>query len=268
MAASVISLFLCTALAADKPQASAKPATLSFFADADWYKKETAAEQTFEGTIERNVAGGQIGKATRFNTYLLTWSTPDGTRVVREVYAPGKAQFLAVHVGKRVRVIGKTVDTKADGKVYAELWPARLEPVGLISPDVQNGILARCTWQPAAAKRRDESTWVITGGMDLARHFGYFGADVDQRASQDIARALQVPKIDWTKQMLVCVAAGMHVNGERIRVTRVALKDKVLIVSYRLERPDNAPAGICYPAETVLVDRFNGEVKYEAEASK
>jgi hypothetical protein len=259
-------LFACLLLA-DAP-APERPGVVPFFADEDWYRKAAGAESTFEGTIERTPTTGQIGKPKRFNTYRLTWTTPDGTRIVREVYAPGKAQFLAIHVGKRVRIVGKAVDTTVDGKTYAEIWPARLEGVGLQSPDLQAGILARCTWQPASAKRRGDSHWVVSNGTELARHFGYFGRDVDQRASGDIARELKVAGLDWKKQMLVGVAAGMHINGERLRIVSVRISDKTLTVTYRLEKPKEAAAGICYPAETVLVDRFDGDVKFQAEMKK
>jgi hypothetical protein len=264
---SFLTLFLAAAAGAAEPE-TPKLAALPLFADIDWYQKASGTEQTFEGTLEINPGTGQIGKPTRFNSYRLTWTTPDGTRNIREIYAPGKAQFLALYRGQRVRIIGKPAETKADGKVYAEIWPARLEPAGLVSPDAQKGILARCSWQPTGAKKRGETQWVITNGTDLAKHFGYFGADVDKRAGEDIARALKVPSIDWKKQMVICIAAGLHANGERIRVTSVTLRDKMLIVSYRLEHPADGAAGLCYPAESVLVDRFDGEVKYEAEAGK
>lgn len=265
MTASFTSLCLTLALSVPDPGATAppKPATLPLFAGTEWYRSATGDEKAFEGLVEANPATGQIGKPTRFNSYRLTWSLPDGTKVIREIYAPGKAQFIALYVGKRVRLVGKAVDTKADGKTYAEIWPARLEPVGLMSPDAQNGILARCTWQPNGAKKRGDSQWVISNGKELARHLGYFGDDVDTRASQDIAKHLKIPKIDWNKQMLVCIAAGLRANGERVRVMRVELKERILTVTYKIERPTEAPLGIAYPAETVLVDRFDGEVKYE-----
>lgn len=267
MSVSLISVCLSLALGVPDPGATAppKPAPLPLFANEAWYKDASGAEKGFEGTVELNPAPGEIGRPKRFNTYRLVWSTSDGTKVTREIYAPGKAQFIGLYVGKRIRLVGKAVDTKADDKTYAEIWPARLEPVGLMSPDAQNGILARCTWQPNAARKRGDTQWVIHNGKDLARHLGYFGADVDTRASQDIAKELKIPTVDWTKQMLVTISAGLRANGERVRVVRVELKERILTVTYKIERPAESPGGIAYPAETVLVDRFEGEVKYEEQ---
>src|SRR5579859_3113302 len=131
-----LNLCLCTAMsAADPSPTSAKATPLALFAEADWYQQAAGEEQVFEGTVELNPGTGQIGKPKRFNTYRLSWTTTDGTKMVRDIYAPGKAQFLAPYRGQRVRVVGKAVDTKADDKVYAEIWPARLESVGLASAD-------------------------------------------------------------------------------------------------------------------------------------
>jgi hypothetical protein len=263
-----VALLIAALALTDPAEAPARPPALPFFADEDWYQKATPKETTFDGTIERTPTSGQIGKPARFNTYRLTWTTPDGTKMVREVYTPGKSQLLTAHLGKRVRIVGKAVDTTVEGKTYAEIWPARLETSGLQSPDMQAGIQARCGWQPTSAKRRGGSHWVVTSGSDLAKHFGYFGRDVDQRVTGEIAREFKVPAIDWKKQMLVGVAAGMHINGERLHITRVQLVDKVLLITYRLEKPKEATPGLGYPAETVLVDRFDGDVKFQAETKK
>lgn len=269
MSPAIVSVCLSLALGVPDPGAatSPRPAPLLLFANEAWYKDATGEEKGFEGTVELNPGTGEIGKPKRFNTYRLVWSKPDGTKVIREIYAPGKAQFIGLHVGKRIRLVGKAVDTKADDKVYAEIWPARLEPVGLMSADAQNGILARCTWQPNAAKKRGDTQWVINNGTELAKHFGYFGREVDSRASQDIARELKVPKVDWSRQMLVTISAGLRASGERVRIVRVELKERILTVTYKIERPAESPGGIAFPAETVLVDRFDGEVKYEEQAS-
>jgi hypothetical protein len=162
-------------------------------------------------------------------------------------------------------VVGKAVDTRADARTLHELWPARLEMLGLQSPDAQAGIFARCTWQPTAARRQGVSEWVIHNGTELARHRGYFGADVDRKATQDLASELKVSAIDWNKQMVLCLSAGLHLSGEKVHIARVVLKDKLLTVKYRLEKPTDGAVGLCYPAETVLVDRFDGEVRFVLE---
>jgi hypothetical protein len=242
-----------------------KDAPLVLLANQEWYKTAAGEEKAFEGTLELNIGGGGIGKPKRFNTYRLTWTDPEGARHTRELYAPGQAQFLALQLGKRVRIVGKAVETKVEDRTYAEIWPARLEPAGKYSPDLERGILARCAWQPNAAKRQGFSLWKITNGLELARHMGIFGRDVEQPSVERLTKEMKVAALDWNKRMVVTLSAGLHAKGETLRITRVRLQDKVLTVFYHLEVPSDAVPGLGYPAETVLIDRFNGEIRVEEE---
>jgi hypothetical protein len=83
-----------------------------------------------------------------------------------------------------------------------------------------------------------------------------------------MAQRLNVAGIDWRKQMVVSVSAGLRADAGRLMVTRVAVRDGALVVSYRLEAAADGSAGFGCPAETVLVDRFDGAVRLEAEADK
>ncbi len=71
--------------------------------------------------------GGAAGVA-RFNRYRLTMND-DSKSVVREVYDGGQPELLAPYVGKKIKLIGKAAERSVEGKVYAEIWPARLEVV-------------------------------------------------------------------------------------------------------------------------------------------
>jgi hypothetical protein len=243
-----------------------QPAAVPLCAGEVWYREAKAAEAVFEGTVERTPGTGRIGPPTRFNAYRLTWTDAAGKAVVREVYAPGKAQLLAPYLGQRVRLVGKAVDTEADGKTYPEIWPARLELPAAVAAKSE-GVHARCYWRPGDAPRREPRVVVFRDGQQLAPHLGLSGAAVDEAATALMARRLNVDGIDWRKQMVVSVTAGLRANAERLTVTRVAVKDGALVVSYRLETAVGV-AGFGYPAETVLVDRYDGAVRLEAEAEK
>jgi hypothetical protein len=260
-------LWLCLSVGVGADTA-AKPVVLQLFADAPWYKAAKGEEMIFDGRLELNPGSGRAG-AERFNPYQLTWSGADGKPLTRELYLPDKAHLLAAYRGQRLRVLGKAIDTNADGKIYRELWVARLEVVGTGAGDLRDpsGIHARCTWQPDAARRIGAQRLVIRDGQQLARLMGLSGSGaVDETATTQLAQRLRVTSIDWKKSMLVCVAAGLQANGaERLTITRLAIKDRTLTVHYRIVPPAAGAGGFSYPAETILVDRFDGEVRIQVE---
>ena len=65
---------------------------------------------------------------------------------------------------------------------------------------------------------------------------------------------------------MVSVSAGLTgAEAERLLVPRVRVQERTLTVYYRLQgRPGGTP-GFGYPAETVLVKRFEGTVRVEKE---
>src|ERR1019366_3912928 len=107
----------------------APPPKLALFADEGWYKNRKVDEQDFVGVLSKapERRGGTIGIG-RFNLYRLTMNH-NGKQTEREVYAGSHPDYLAPYVGKRIKLIGKAVDTEVEGKVYAEIWPALLEVV-------------------------------------------------------------------------------------------------------------------------------------------
>lgn len=257
MSVGVCWLCLSAVMAAD-------PADVPLCAGEAWYREAKAAEAVFEGVVERTPSTGQLGPPTRFNAYRLTWTDAAGKAVVREVYAPGQAQRLAPYLGQRVRLVGKAVDTVADGKTYHEIWPARLEPPAAV-PAKADGILARCPWRPNDAPVREPHVWVFRGGGELAPHLGLRGGGAGEAATALLAHRLGVDGIDWKKQMVVSVTAGLRADAGRLTVTRVAVRDGALVVTYRLEAAAGGAGGFGYPAETVLVERYEGAVRLEAE---
>jgi hypothetical protein len=249
-----------------EPPREVKPVVL--LAGSDEYKNAKATEAVYEGDVENNPGDGGVGKPTRFNAYRLKGKDKDGKEFVRELYVPGKAFLLASYVGKRVRVTGKFIDTGADGKTYAELWPAQLEEVIVAAapPPAADGVLARCVWQPSDALRSGSKFYVFRNGRELAQKLRVTGGSVEEAASNLLAQKLDVFSINWDKQMVVCVSAGLRgAEVDRLTVTRVLVKDKTLTVYYKLPPPAAGGSGFGYPAETVLVDRFDGTVRVEEE---
>jgi hypothetical protein len=243
----------------------AKPLVL--LAETDEYKAAKAEEIVFEGVVENNPGDGGVGKPARFNAYRLKGKAADGKEFVRELYVPGKAFLLASSVGKRVKIKGKPVDTTAEGATHAELWPGFLEEAALaaVEPPKTDGVLARCTWQPEEARRAGKRTYVFRSGREAARALRLTGADAAEAATALLADKLGVPLIDWDKQMVVCLTVGLRGgDADRLTVTRATVQNKTLSISYRLTTAANG-GGFSYPAETVLVERFNGEVKVEEE---
>jgi hypothetical protein len=259
-------LWCCLSAAAAPEESAAKPLVL--LADTDEYKAAKPAEGVYEGAVENNPGDGTAGKPTRFNAFRLKGKDADGREFVRELYVPGKAFLLAPYVGKRVRVVGKPVDTAADGRTYTELWPARLEEVAAVAaaPPKADGVLARCGWQPADALRAGPRHYVFRNGRELARALKLSGESADEAATALLAQKLGVASIDWDKQMVVCVSAGLRgADVDRLRVTRAEAQDKILTISYKLSPAAAGAGGFGCPAETVLVERVEGTVRVEEE---
>ena len=108
----------------------APPPKLALFADESWYKNRKADEQDFVGVLSKSTdrPAGTVGVG-RFNPYRLTMNH-NGKQTEREVYAGAHPEYLAPYVGKKIKLIGKAVETAVEGKTHAEIWPALLEVVG------------------------------------------------------------------------------------------------------------------------------------------
>jgi hypothetical protein len=257
----------CLCLAA-APAADARDGAVTLLADDAAYQKAKGKEVVFEGVLERN-PGNKLGPAGRFNVYRLAMEE-SGKPATRDLYLPGKAALLALHVGKRVRLVGKLVETEDDGKKYVEIWPARFEIASGTLPDAagDDGVFARSDWQPPDAQRLGRRDYVFRDGEALAKAMRLTGASPAEGATSQLARLLRVPALDWSKHMAVSVCAGLTDGGRRLTVTKAAVVDGALIVRYRLETPDPSPGGFGYPAQTVLLPRFDGPVKVEVDTGK
>jgi len=90
-----------------------------------------------------------------------------------------------------------------------------------------------------------------------------------QQAAARYARALKVEAIDFDRRMVIGVSGGVQGSGGyRVEVTRAEADGpgKVLTVSWTLHAPKGpATAALTHPAEVILIDRFDGEVRFVRE---
>ncbi len=135
-----------------------------------------------------------------------------------------------------------------------------------------DGVLARTFWQPPAALHRGGHQYIFRDGKALAEAMRVTGATADETATSQMTKLLGVKAIDWKKQMVVTVAAGLQgADADRLFITRALVKDDVLTIYYelRVEEADPAAAqakgGFGYPAETVLLNRFEGKISLKDE---
>jgi hypothetical protein len=86
------------------------------------------------------------------------------------------------------------------------------------------------------------------------------------------AGLLKVDSIDLKKQMVVVIFAGEKpTGGYSIEVKSLELKDKKLVVHWKLKAPgpdDIVTQAITYPELVLLVDRFDGEVVFDPDPPK
>jgi hypothetical protein len=249
--------------------AADRPAPVIILADDVEYKAAKATEMIFEGVLERTPTKGTLGGPSRFNPYRLAGRDGTGKQLVRELFVASKAPLLAVHVGQRVRVVGKLVEVETDGTKQMELWAARIDSLSeaIAEAPGTDGIYARTTWQPASARKRGFRFFVFRDGQQLAKEMNLTGTSAGDTATAMMARQLRAPTVDWGKQMVVTVAGGLHgQDADRLTVTRVEIDDNRMTIWYKLEVGGPGPApGFGYPAETVLVDRCTGTVRVEQE---
>jgi hypothetical protein len=133
-------------------------------------------------------------------------------------------------------------------------------------------ILARGVW---VVRHEKPTQLVIRNAEELAVAHGVAPKDAKEKRFQadvtvDVAQLLKVKTIDWDKQMLVVAAAGKKpTGGYRVEVRSLSVKDKTLLVRWEVHSP--APdavvtQAITYPAQMVLVERFDGPVKFDPPA--
>jgi hypothetical protein len=122
-------------------------------------------------------------------------------------------------------------------------------------------VLARAAWKGSGDKPQQQ---VIRSADELAKFLGMAGKG--KEATGQLARQLKVDEIDWKKQMVVVVTAGVQrTGGYSVEVTNLEVKDKTLSVRWKLNSP--RPGGfviqvLTHPGQAVLVERFDGKLNF------
>jgi PrcB C-terminal len=93
---------------------------------------------------------------------------------------------------------------------------------------------------------------------------------VEKMATAELAKMLKVDNIDWTKQMLIVVTAGVKPSGGfSVDITSLKVADKTLTVAWKINPPKGlVTQAFTHPGQVVLVPRFEGEVKFAAPGAE
>ncbi len=242
-------------LAAPVPETN--PDVLVLFAGDEAYRAVTAIEARYEGPLEFVPRPGGPGQ------FRLRIAEGDGEVRPCFLHLPRAIADLGPFAGQRVRILGKMTEQG--------LWPARIERLTVAGAVGRDGILARSLWQPPSARRlmRPVQTFVMRSGTQAAPLIPLGRTTAEEAATRWLERELRVPAIDWNRQMVVCVAIGLRTDVERLTITRTTPREGSLTVFYRLEKlPKGQSGGFGYPAETVLVPRFDGSIRFEEEGAR
>lgn len=112
---------------------------------------------------------------------------------------------------------------------------------------------------------------VIRSVEELSKVIPANGKDGKQ-LTQMAAAQLKVKTIDWDKQMMIVTYAGEKpTGGYSVDLKSLEVKDKMLIVNWKLNSPgpdDLVTQAITHPELVILVDRFDGQVVFDPPALK
>jgi hypothetical protein len=112
---------------------------------------------------------------------------------------------------------------------------------------------------------KDSGGVVIRSAEDLVAHSSKSDSAKDlavqKQMDAELAKLLQVDAIDWSKQMVLAVRGERGTTADRIHFDSLTVEGKVLTVAWKVkQRPPHAGCGT--PFALVLVERFDGEVKF------
>lgn len=84
---------------------------------------------------------------------------------------------------------------------------------------------------------------------------------VQKEIEAELVKLLKVDAIDWSKQMALAVRGEPGTKADTIRFDSIKVEDKVLTVAWKV-RPRPPHAGPGTPVAVILVERFDGEVRF------
>lgn len=151
--------------------------------------------------------------------------------------------------------------------------PARLE---LVAADPKDGKFEEVKGDDAKGpKVIARAPWRF-GVQDGSRHQHVIRSQEELKAAgaqaEQLLKALKVDQIDWKTQMVILVSGGaQRTGGYSVEVTKLDVRDKTLTVHWKLNTPkpgQPVTQAFTHPAQTLLVERFDGTVKFDPPAGK
>ena len=106
---------------------------------------------------------------------------------------------------------------------------------------------------------------MIRSAEELVAHSGKpksaKDAAVQKAMEAELTKLLEVERIDWSKQMVLAVRGEPGTRADRVHFDSLKVEGKVLTVAWKVkQRPPHA--GLGTPIALILVERFDGEVKF------
>jgi hypothetical protein len=155
----------------------------------------------------------------------------------------GAVKFVDANAPQAVRAEDsrelKIIAAAQDSPRAASIGPVRLNDYG--------GVAIRSAEDLVALSRKAKSA------KDPA---------VQKEIEAQLAILLDVDAIDWSKQMVLAVRGEPGTKADRIHFDSLTVEGKVLTVAWKV-RPRPPHAGPGTPIALILVDRFDGEVKFQ-----
>lgn len=166
---------------------------------------------------------------------------------------------------------------KFDGEVKFDRLPPSDQPGAKGPPPAGTVVepVARALWPDGWSPEAPRREWTVRSEDELIDPRLRAPEPVLERmraeARARYEKALKVDRIDFDKQMVVGVSAGVRPAGTRVEVTKVRAESdgKTLTVTWREVPPGPKPAeGIAHPAEVVVIEKFPGTVRFRQDGVK
>ncbi len=244
-------------------------------ADQPWYQQADEPEIEFEGKLDFQPGDGRVGIPPRYSVFRII-GVEEGKPISRRIYTGDRDHLLAPLVGRRVKLVGKVVSREEESGKIVEFWPGRIvAELGVAGEAIgEVKVFARTSrWLPAKRTVQPQML-VIRDPATLAQVSGMAGGGAEAAAEKALCQLLEarpgvtgVPSIDWRRQMLLVISGGVQPSGgARVEVTHLTLQEKGLDVTWKLM---TQPGGVGLPpTETLLVPRFEGEIRFFREGVK
>jgi hypothetical protein len=141
---------------------------------------------------------------------------------------------LRADVAKELKIIASAHDSSA----AATIGPVQLNDYG--------GVVIRSAEALVASSNKAKSA------KDAA---------IQKEIEAELAKLLDVDAIDWSKQMVLAVRGEPGTKADRVHFDSLKIEGKVLTIAWTVkQRPPHAGPGT--PIALILVDRFDGDVKF------